>query len=105
LPALQERIEATQRKVTEATEEIGRLRGQLVDRGEVAAALGSFTQVWEQLSPKEQARLIRLLVERVDYDGAEGNVSITFRPGGIKNLAQEDTCTYACARACAHAHV
>jgi site-specific DNA recombinase len=45
--------------------------------------------VWEQLSPKEQARLIRLLVERVDYDGAQGSVAITFRPGGIKTLAAE----------------
>ena len=52
-------------------------------------ALASFAPVWEQLSPKEQARLIRLLVERVDYDGAAGDVAVTFRPGGIKALANE----------------
>jgi hypothetical protein len=33
--------------------------------------------------------VIRLLVERVDYDGAAGTVSITFRPGGVKALAKE----------------
>jgi site-specific DNA recombinase len=89
VPALQERIEAAQRKATEAREQLHALEGQIVDRTEVAAALASFAPVWEQLSPKEQARLIRLLVERVDYDGQHGNVAITFRPGGIKTLAQE----------------
>ena len=38
-------------------------------------------------------------IERVEYDGQAGNVSITFRPSGVKTLAAElrgaDT---ACAR-------
>jgi site-specific DNA recombinase len=89
IPALQERIEAAQRKVTESKEQLHALEAQIVDPTEVAAALASFAPVWEQLSPKEQARLIRLLVERVDYDGAQGSVAITFRPGGIKTLAAE----------------
>jgi hypothetical protein len=29
------------------------------------------------------------LVERVDYDGAQGKVTITFHPPGIKTLADE----------------
>lgn len=33
--------------------------------------------------------MVQLLVERVDYDGARGKVSITFRPAGIKTLADE----------------
>jgi site-specific DNA recombinase len=39
--------------------------------------------------PGEQSRLVRLLVERVDYDGAAGKVSITFQPPGLKTLAGE----------------
>jgi hypothetical protein len=31
----------------------------------------------------------RLLVERVDYDGQNGSVSITFRPTEIKTLGAE----------------
>src|SRR5256885_6125659 len=38
---------------------------------------------------KEQARVIELLVERVDYDGKNGTVSITFHQAGIRTLAQE----------------
>ena len=54
-----------------------------------AAYLGTFDPVWESLTSNEQTRIVHLLVERVDYDGANGNVSITFRPSGIKNLADE----------------
>jgi len=33
--------------------------------------------------------VMQLLVERVDYDGAEGTVSITFHPTGIRSLVEE----------------
>ena len=65
------------------------LGGEVVDEREIRAALSSFTPVWDSLSPREQARIIRLLVERVDYDGKAGMISVTFRPNGIKALAQE----------------
>ena len=45
--------------------------------------------MWDSLTPREQARVVQLLVERVDYDGATGKVSITFHPSGIKTLADE----------------
>ena len=32
---------------------------------------------------------IELLVERVNYDGDRGNISITFRPSGVKTLVGE----------------
>jgi site-specific DNA recombinase len=55
----------------------------------LADALAAFEPVWEQLSPKEQARVVRLLVSRVEYDGSGGSVAITFRPSGIKFLAAD----------------
>ena len=33
--------------------------------------------------------LLRLLVERVAYDGGAGSLAVTFRPTGIKALADE----------------
>jgi site-specific DNA recombinase len=65
------------------------LDGDLVDETEVATALGDFDALWDCLAPREQARVIELLVERVSYDGDGGNISITFRPTGIKTLAGE----------------
>jgi site-specific DNA recombinase len=88
--ALAEKAEGIERKITAATQDVAALRGQRVDPAEVAAALSSFAPVWERLTPKEQARVIRLLVERVEYDGKGGTVAVTFRPGGVKQLAKEN---------------
>jgi site-specific DNA recombinase len=41
------------------------------------------------VTPDEQARVVRLLVSRVDYDGQQGKASITFQPLGLKTLAGE----------------
>lgn len=36
-----------------------------------------------------QARIVRLLVERVGYDGRGGRVTVTFRSPGVKALRSE----------------
>jgi len=43
-------------------------------------AEGDVFTVWERLSPAEQARLVPLWIERIDYDGASKTVTITFYP-------------------------
>ena len=65
------------------------MRHRLLDEEEAALALSVFDPVWGALTPREQARVIGLLVDRVDYDGAAGKVSIAFHPAGIKTLAEE----------------
>jgi site-specific DNA recombinase len=89
LAVMQDRIRAAEQRTTEIREQIVALSREMVDEREVAAALSVFDPVWETLSPREQARIIHLLVERVDYDGKQGTVSVTFRPNGIKILAQQ----------------
>lgn len=89
LARLQERIRLAEQRVTHVREGMVALNKEMVDEREVEAALSMFTPVWETLSPREQARIIQLLVERVDYDGGAGTVSVTFRPNGIKALSQE----------------
>jgi hypothetical protein len=37
--------------------------------------------------PREKARILALLLERVAYDGRVGEVSLKFRPGGVRTLA------------------
>jgi site-specific DNA recombinase len=89
LADLQERIRDAERRTTEINEQIIALGQEMVDEREVALALSVFDPVWDSLTQREQARIVQLLVERVDYDGAAGKVSITFRPSGIKTLADE----------------
>ncbi len=52
----------------------------------MAEALRDFVSLWESFSPRQQARVIELLIERVDYDGANSSVSVTFRPAGITGI-------------------
>jgi site-specific DNA recombinase len=59
-----------------------------VSKAEVDSALEAFTPLWDMLSPREQARVLRLLIQRVDYDGANGKVAVTFHANGIKTLGQ-----------------
>jgi site-specific DNA recombinase len=89
LAALNEAVQRTERKAGELREHMAKLEREHVDPAAVRAALSSFGPVWEQLAPKEQARVIQLLVERVDYDGKAGTIAVTFHPSGIKALASE----------------
>ena len=89
LANLQDRIRAAEQRATEVREQVVALSREMVDEREVEAALSVFDPMWDTLSPREQARIIHLLVERVDYDGKHGTVSVTFRPNGIKTLAQQ----------------
>ncbi len=89
LAAINDAIQANEQKATELRERASRLEQEHVDPTAVRGALSSFAPVWEQLAPKEQARVIQLLVERVDYDGKAGTIAVTFHPSGIKALATE----------------
>jgi len=90
LADLQERIRVGEFRVNKVRDAIGALEKGQVSREEVAQALAAFDPVWESLTPQEQARLVQLLIERVDYDGARGKIAITFHATGIKTLAQEN---------------
>jgi site-specific DNA recombinase len=89
LADLQERIGTAEQQLVRAKEEMHALRRRRLDEGEVAVALEQFGPVWESLSPREQARLVQLLIEKVEHDGEAGTVAITFHAAGIKTLADE----------------
>ena len=57
------------------------------DAADAADALATFDPVWASLTPHEQARAVRLLVARVEYDGAAGRATVAFRPTGLRALA------------------
>jgi site-specific DNA recombinase len=55
----------------------------------VARALAEFDGVWSALTPREQTRLVELLVDSVEYDGRAGTVAIIFHPAGIRALGAD----------------
>ncbi len=89
LADLQERINQGERRLAQVRDQVQTLRQEGLDAEEAARSLAAFDPVWAALVPREQAHLVQLLVERVDYDGSKGKVSITFHPAGIQALAQE----------------
>lgn len=89
LADLHERIGTVETKVKRVRSNIATATSQLIPEEEATQALSAFDPVWQSLTPREQGRVIDLLVERVDYDGEAGTVAVTFRPAGIKTLADE----------------
>ena len=86
---LHERLQLAERRQTQIREEKIALERSLVEERDVATAFAAFDPMWEVMTVVEQCRLVQLLVERVEYDGPRGKVTVTFHPSGIKRLAAE----------------
>jgi site-specific DNA recombinase len=89
LAELQGRIARLDERAARVTDQEAEVRRGVSHPGEVAAALGQFDGVWASLTPKEQARLVALLVERVEYDGRTQTITLAFHPAGIQTLADQ----------------
>ena len=76
-------------RLQEIREQVGALRDGMVGEDEIRATLAEFDDLWASLAPKEQVRIIQLLVGRIEYDGGAGTVTITFRPSGLRALEGE----------------
>jgi site-specific DNA recombinase len=83
-----ERITEGRRRLGEVGARIKEIDGEAITREEARKALKEFDAVWANLSPREQARLLKLLFSSVDYDGKAGTISVTFRPTGIAALSR-----------------
>ncbi len=86
LADLHDRIDTAEHRLREIRDEINAIRDGILGEDQIRAALADFNDLWAALTPKEQARIIQLLLERVVYDGGAGTVAVTFRPSGIHAL-------------------
>ena len=75
LADLQDQIGSLDQRMNAIREEVISIQNEAVDEGDLSRALTVFAPVWESLSPREQIRIIRLLVERVGHDGRDGRGS------------------------------
>jgi site-specific DNA recombinase len=69
--------------------EMAFLQTTAIDRRDLSRALAAFDEVWACLLPREQERVVGLLVDRIDFDGDRETVAITFKPTGIKSQAAD----------------
>ena len=88
---LQDRIRNTEQQMTRLREKLVDLKTSRISPQQTATAMQQFAPVWGVLTPREQIRVIELLVERVDFDGNKGTVAVTFRPEGLRQFSDEST--------------
>jgi len=89
LADLQDRSQKLECRLAEIQKEMTGMGQTAVDRREIEEALTNFDPLWQQLSPREQEHLVKALVERVSYDGRNGNVTVGFRSVGIKQMCRQ----------------
>ncbi len=88
LSEIQSRLETADRRSRQITSELTALDAKKIDDQQTTNALAGFDNLWQTLPPREQVRLVRLLIEKVSLDGPGGNVAITFHPTGLKSLTE-----------------
>lgn len=92
LVRLQAQIQQKEQAMASLNEKLISARCRSVNTDEMTGAFEAFDPIWKSLIPSEQRRMIRLLVQQVEYDGETQSVSVTFHPTGIKSLTQEEIC-------------
>lgn len=76
------------RRLVRAPEIVARtIRSGGLLAGIVREAFADFDRVWEELFPAEQARLVRLLVERVDV--SDGGIRVRLRTEGLRDVIRD----------------
>jgi site-specific DNA recombinase len=83
---LHERIDRTEYRSREILRELRSLDGESVDEADLRVVLAQFEPVWEFLNSREQARIIRTLIEHVDYSGKTNRVTVSFRSRGVRGM-------------------
>jgi site-specific DNA recombinase len=79
--------ELVARTITAVRRENGAADDTELEEGDVIEALGALEPVWDELYPAEQARILRLLIERIDV--APDGISVTLHAAGIRSLVEE----------------
>ncbi len=86
LADLQDRTSRLNSRFADLSLQLAVIEAEHVDAQDVEASLHEFDPLWEQLSTWEQERFIATLVERVEYEGKTGTVTLGFRSRGIRDL-------------------
>jgi site-specific DNA recombinase len=89
LAELPEQIVRVEERIGQLKDQTEKIRRERIDEADAAATLAEFDKLWQTLSPVERTRVVRLLIERVEYDAVRGKAKITFSPTGIRTLTAQ----------------
>ncbi|MGV3483333.1 MAG: recombinase family protein [Planctomycetaceae bacterium] len=82
----QHRIRVTENRIAQIDGEIEALKRTAIEDAEIRETLVNFDDLWREIPPREQSRVIELLMDKISYDGHAGKLSISYRPNGIQSL-------------------
>jgi site-specific DNA recombinase len=85
---LQEQLAVAAARLAEVRGQIERQDQERINGADVAAAFADFDNVWNALSPREQAKILALLVAKVEFDASDSSIAVTFHASAIKALAK-----------------
>jgi site-specific DNA recombinase len=89
LSELEEHAQVVEGRLAEIAHELDAITQQTFNQSDLTTALSLFDPIWGVLYPVEQARITQLLINKIDYDGAMGKMTIVFQPTGIQTMAAE----------------
>jgi len=86
---IQENIGHLERRLAETQVQAQALQQPALELEQAAQALMALEQAFEELPGIDQARLIRSMVQRVDYDGALSKLALTLDPAELVAVLEE----------------
>jgi site-specific DNA recombinase len=89
LEVLSSEIETVEKHHTELQGRIAELEARDINPAELGRLLRAFDPIWSVLYPRERARVIQLLIERIEYDGQRRKLRIAYSETGAKLLLAE----------------
>ena len=78
----------TELRLHELRSELAEVGDREIDEGAFHEAFDNFDDLWESLSPREQDEVLRLLIDKVEYDAVNGKMSLLFYPSSYDTLSQ-----------------
>ncbi len=88
---IHERITRDERQLVQNRSRVAEIEHGRITPADVAAAFADFDNVWNELTTRERAHVMRLLVARVEFDPSDSTIAISFHPSAIKSLANAHT--------------
>lgn len=78
IAGLHERIQQNETELNRLNRQLAEHTWRSIEMEEVIAAFNDFDQLWDTLRPREQQRILALLVGRIEFDAKDNSIKIDF---------------------------
>ncbi|WP_442511726.1 recombinase family protein [Novipirellula sp. SH528] len=86
LASLNEQHHRDRMRLCTLHEQLATINSATPDRVSILRAIDDLETLWDHMTLSERSRLMSLLIERIDHDPTDSNLSITLSPTGLESL-------------------